>query len=145
MLKLIGWLVKTSMLAVLVFAAGIYGMHYAQTHPKSLKTQTQMTKTVSDQIKTHLAHAESAESEVVGEIKDWAQHMTNEHRDGVVKKAKKESSAAAPVLVNEHASAQPRVAPQGAPKSENEEISSTEQQKLRALMRELNTGSHSAD
>ena len=119
MLKAIGWLIKASVFAIAVLIIANY-----------LKVGK---NTVSDHLKTQLSHAENAE--VVSEVKDWAHHVTKEHRGGILKKAGIENGTIAPVSEPVQAHAKPVIAPQPA----IEEITSTEQQKLRALMRELNS------
>jgi hypothetical protein len=124
MLKAIGWLIKASVFAALVLVAANY-----------FKVGT---KTVSDELKTQLSHAENAE--VVGEVKDWAHRMTNAHRDGILKKSKVDRGEARTkgvVLVPQQKMVSKPSATSVA--STSEEISSTERQKLRALMRELNS------
>lgn len=120
MLKAIGWLIKASVFAIAVLIVANY-----------LKVGK---NTVSDHLKTQLSHAENAE--VVGEVKDWAQHVTKEHRGGLLKKVDIESGVVAAKSEAAVARAKTALAPA---KTEGEEISSTERQKLRALMRELNS------
>ena len=128
MLKAIGWLIKASAFAIVVLVIANY-----------LKVGT---KTVSDHLKTQLSHAENAE--VVGEVKDWAQHVTKDHRGGILKKTKLETGDAAQMSEPAQTRAKAAIAPARKTASTEaaavgEEISSTEQQKLRALMRELNS------
>lgn len=128
MLKAIGWLIKASAFAIVVLVIANY-----------LKIGS---KTVSDHLKTQLSHAENAE--VVGEVKDWAQHVTKDHRGGILKKVNIETGAAAlknePVLARAKAAIAPaRKTASAEAGTAAEEISSTERQKLRALMRELNS------
>ena len=130
MLKAIGWLIKASVFAIVVLVIANY-----------LKVGS---KTVSDHLKTQLSHAENAE--VVGEVKDWAQHVTKDHRGGILKKTDIETGIAAAKAEAEPALARAKAALAPARKTASteagtvgEEISSTERQKLRALMRELNS------
>jgi hypothetical protein len=75
-------------------------------------------RTVSDQIRTRLAHAER--SELTTEVRDWAGNLVSDARQGARKKQ------AAPAL-------------SGRGNSESDSITSSERQKLRALIRELNS------
>jgi hypothetical protein len=68
-------------------------------------------KTVSDQVRLHMAHAD--ESGLVSTMRDWAEQVTHDARKGFQKKLT-------------HVSA-------------TEEIPSSERQKLKALIRELNS------
>lgn len=126
MLKAISWLIKASAFALIVLVIANY-FHVGE-------------KTVSDQIKTHLAHAER--SEVAGELKDWAHQITTDHKNGLAKKLDAEhkvqliSGTERTDVSVPRESAQPKI---NAVKTASEEIPSSERQKLRALMRELNT------
>lgn len=73
-------------------------------------------KTISDQVKLRMSHAD--EYEIIGSVKTWADQLTQDAKQGFHKKID-------------------RVAAQ-------EEISPSERQKLKALIRELNS-SHKRD
>lgn len=128
MLRAISWLVKASVFALIVLIVG--------------NTFKVGNKTINDQVKTQLSHAERAE--VVGEVKDWARQITSDQKAGIEKKISAERNAllgaSRNALANatkaEPAQARPKIAPRI---TANEEIPSSERQKLRALMRELNT------
>ncbi|MGZ3699951.1 MAG: hypothetical protein ACXVCH_17800 [Bdellovibrionota bacterium] len=95
MLKAIGWAVKVAVFAAVVLVLG-----------NRIRIGS---KTVSDQVRTGLAHAER--SEIAGDMRDWATKLTQDARRGLQKKS---------------------LAPR-------EEIPSSERQKLRALIQELNS------
>src|SRR4051794_25961438 len=80
-------------------------------------------KTISDQVKVGMSHAE--EYPVFTNFRDWATKITTDAQKGMKHKLK--------------SGLKTETSP-----SEQEEISSTERQKLRALIRELNT-SHTDD
>lgn len=67
-------------------------------------------RTISDQVKTQMAHAER--SSLLGEIRHWAEQLTREARKGGFKKLHSASS--------------------------DEEFPSSERQKLKTLIQELN-------
>ena len=133
MLKAIGWLIKASIFAVIVLIIG----NYFKLGSKS----------ISDQIKTQLSHAEP--TDVVNEVKDWAHHVTTDHKAGIAKKIKAQTEAVVETAAS-LTSQKPRIANQNVVKASKgqraetvsatgEEIPSSERQKLRALMRELNS------
>ncbi len=76
-------------------------------------------KTISDQVKLKMAHAER--THLLGTMRGWAEKLTQDARKGIQRKAEQIT---------------------GAPPQD--EISSSERQKLKALIRELNS-SHKAD
>jgi hypothetical protein len=126
MLKLIGWFIKASIFAAVVLIIGNY-----------FKVGN---KTISDQVKTQLSHAEQSNmANVVDEVKDWAHHVTKDQSTGMAKKIKALRSG----RVSENGKI--RIAPvidkdqPNAVETAKEEIPSSERQKLRALMRELNS------
>lgn len=133
MLRAISWLVKASVFALIVLIVG--------------NTFKVGNKTINDQVKTQLSHAERVE--VVGEVKDWARQITSDQKAGIEKKINAQRTRAiANNGANEaRANAHPRIAPRvngkqyelRSTQTASEEIPSSERQKLRALMRELNT------
>jgi hypothetical protein len=114
MLKTIGWVVKGSAFALIILVVANY-FHVGD-------------KTISDQVKTQLSHAERAE--VVGHVKDWAHEISADQRDGIVKKVNSGVGKIAPFVKREE---------KKIIKTADEEIPSSERQKLKALMRELNS------
>jgi len=124
MLKAIGWMIKTSIFAVIILVIG----NYFRVG----------NKTISDQVKTRLSHAE--QSNVLGEVKDWAHRVTTDQPVGSAKKIKAQRTGhvsenskvrIAPVIDKDQ--------PPAVKTAAEEEIPSSERQKLRALMRELNS------
>src|SRR6185312_9150448 len=93
MLKALGWTLKIAMFAALVLVLGNY-IHVGG-------------RTVSDQVRTGLAHAER--SDLASDVKDWATRLTKDARKGASRHAREA------------------------------EIPSSEKQKLRDLIRELNS------
>src|SRR6185437_1337274 len=101
-------------------------------------------RTVSDQVRLELSHAENA-AEMTGipktantfshDVKAWAHQVTADQKDGMLRRAKMEKSTVAHVLA---------LRKRHAVKVVSEEIPASERQKLRALMRELNS-SHASD
>lgn len=91
MLRLIGWIVKSALFAVIVLVIA-----------NVVKVGD---RTVSDQVKTEIAHAEN--SEFAGKVRHLAERVTHDARTGQRKKI--------------------------------EAIPASERQKLRALMKELNS------
>lgn len=104
MFKAIGWLIKVSIFVVLVLILGNW-----------LEFRG---KTVSDQVKTHLSHAER--SEFAHKLRSWAGDLTEDARVGAPRKISSETRTGS-----------------GAARS-GEDLPSAERQKLRALIRELN-------
>jgi len=109
MLKAIGYLIKLTVFSVLVLVLG----NWLRWDGKS----------ISDQIKTRMAHAEKENilNTVQDTVRGWAEKVTHDARKGYRKKLEQPTA----------------IAPQ-------EEISSSERQKLKALIRELNS-SHKKD
>ena len=75
-------------------------------------------KTISDQVKTHMSHAER--SPLLGEVKTWSGKVLRDSENGIRKNLKN-------IEMKNASSA-----------SEGDEIPPSERQKLRALIRELN-------
>jgi len=127
MFKAIGWLIKLTVFAGIILILG--NMVHWRGH------------TVSDQVKTSLASAQTAET--LDDIKTWANHVTstpaNAHpvnHKGAKKRALPQESprnSFHPVVATEPQPAAQAEAPT------QEEIPSSERQKLRALIREINT------
>jgi hypothetical protein len=117
MIRAIGWLFKTALFAALVLILG----NSVNWHGR----------TISDQVKLQLSHAER--SDLAGKLKDWTAD-TKPYRDSL----KRETTREAKRLI--HLRPRPSVAsnessPGGEP---SEQLPSSERQKLRALIRELN-------
>lgn len=74
-------------------------------------------KTISDQVKLKMAHAERVG--IVDTMRDWAEKVTHDAKKGFQKKTGRSSSTT--------------------PSEAQEEITSSERQKLKALIRELNS------
>jgi hypothetical protein len=124
MLKAIGWVIKSAIFAVVVLILGNY-----------LRVGG---KTVSDQVRTQMSHAESASSSLGGavtHVRGWADKLTGDAKKGAVRAPRSVGGpvSQAPVVsrtaMNEKED--------GTPSSE--EIPSSERQKLKALIRDLNT------
>lgn len=122
MLKVLGLLFKFSLFSILVLVLG--------------NVLSWNGRTISDQVRTSLSQVERAAdkaggSEVVEEVKDWTGKLVRDARDGAGKRfsGNKESAAA----TTNKADAK-------------EEIPSTEREKLRSLIQQLNRsyGSDSA-
>jgi hypothetical protein len=127
MFKAIGWLIKLTVFAGIILILG--NMVHWRGH------------TVSDQVKTSLASAQTAET--LDDIKTWANHVTSTPANTRSANHKNAKKRALP-LESPHNSYHPVVAaePQPATQAEaptQEEIPSSERQKLRALIREINT------
>lgn len=104
MLKFLGWMIKVSLALALV----LFGAHFLKWDGI----------TISDQIRTHLSHAETPD--LVGTAKHWVKRSTA----SVTKKTRQISTSA----------------PDSEQKdSERDEISATERQRLRNLIQDLNT------
>jgi len=73
-------------------------------------------KTISDQVKLKMSHAD--EADIIGSVRDWADRLTHDAKHGFQKKMDRVTA--------------------------QEEISPSERQKLKALIRELNS-SHKKD
>jgi len=136
MFKAIGWLIKLTVFAGIILVLG--NMLHWRGH------------TVSDQVKTSLASAQT--SETMDDIKTWANHMTSNpgstHTTTHLKNAKKRAlpqesprNAIHRTVVVPVAAAEPQpIAPSSQSTTQTqEEIPSSERQKLRALIREINT------
>jgi hypothetical protein len=131
MFKAIGWLIKLTVFAGIILILG--NMVHWKGH------------TVSDQVKTSLASAQTAET--LDDIKTWANHVTstpaNSHWANHKNAKKRALPQESPRNSIQH-SIQPVVTaePQPATQAETltqEEIPPSERQKLRALIREINT------
>ena len=81
-------------------------------------------RTISDQVKVGMSHAE--ESQIYNDIRSWATRVTNDARKGVQNKVNSN------LKLKTEADSSNDV-------PEKEDISSTERQKLKALIRELNS------
>lgn len=102
MLKLLGATIKLGILSLIVLVLGNW-LHWGG-------------KSISDQIKTGMAHAEK--TPWVSDAKDWASTLSEDVRNGLKKKS---ISGEAGLQV--------------------EEVTGSERQKLRALIKELNGNS----
>jgi hypothetical protein len=80
-------------------------------------------KTISDQVKTGLAHAERESTTTVNKVKNWAGSVTNP-------KASHEQKGARPHMA---------IAPVKKKFSTSDGITESEREKLRTLMRQLNS------
>jgi hypothetical protein len=76
-------------------------------------------KTISDQVKLRMSHAER--SNLLGVVRNWADEVTHDARKGIQKKLNYSRAS-----------------------EEEEEIPSSEKQKLKALIRELNSSNKKA-
>lgn len=108
MIRAIGWCIKVTLFAGVILVLGNW-----------IKWGN---KTVSDQVKTQISHAER--SDIAGALKKWTNTVTDEAKNGAAKSSLFEKRRS-------------EVRPQ-------ERIPSSERQKLRALIQELN-GSKTAD
>lgn len=79
-------------------------------------------KTISDQVKVGMSHAEDAH--FFSDLQEWAKKVTDDARKGFQSKSKIRSKSPGILIPSSNA---------------EEDISSTERQKLKALIRELNT------
>lgn len=131
MFKAIGWLIKLTVFSGIILILG------SMVHWKG--------HTVSDQVKTSLASAQT--SETIDDIKTWANHMTsNPSTSGNTRSASRLKNAKKRALPQESprnavhpvAATEPPPAAQAEARTQ-EEIPSSERQKLRALIREINT------
>jgi hypothetical protein len=105
MLRLIGTVIKTAIFAIIVLVLGNW-----------LRWDG---KTISDQVKIGMAHAEK--QNILQSVRVWAEQITHDAKQGLRRKP-----------------SQPLTS------QSTEEISSSERQKLKALIRELNS-SHKKD
>ncbi len=139
MFKLIGWVLKLTVFAVLVLTAGNY-FHWG-------------SKTVNDEIRTQLSHAERPDWS--GKLKEWTgtgeevspRHSAARHR-GAENHARNGNQShparpagPAPGSESEPVVAQITTGAETVPPQEK--VSPSERQKLRALIQELNTSHHS--
>jgi hypothetical protein len=104
MLRLLGWLIKLGVFATIVLVLG--------------HVVTWKGKTISDQVKTQLSHAER--TDLVGKVKRWSKEI-----DSTPLNLGTGSGGTAPKT--------------GAGKDTAEELLSSERQKLKALIQELNS------
>jgi uncharacterized membrane protein len=115
MFKAIGWLIKTALFAGLVLVIG--------------NLVNWRGRTISDQVKTQLSHAERTE---LGEkLKDWTSD-SRAYKDDLVR----ETTHEAKKLTRWRPHAAVTASEEGEP---GEQLPSSERQKLRALIRELNS------
>jgi hypothetical protein len=115
MIKAIGWIIKVSVFAALVLVAA----NWVRVGGK----------TVSDQVKTQMSHAER--SELVGTVKDWATTVTKDAQRSFEKRANLHNTARPPNPML-------RSSEDGNAGDRSSEFPSSERQKLQALIRELN-------
>jgi hypothetical protein len=134
MFKAIGWLIKLTIFTGIILVLG--NMLHWKGH------------TVSDQVKTSLASAQTAET--IDDIKTWANHITStpgsSHAITHLKNAKKRAlpqesprNSIHHANVTANVATDPQAAMQQPEAQAQEEIPSSERQKLRALIREINT------
>jgi hypothetical protein len=120
MFKAIGWLIKAALFAALVLVLGNL------VHWKG--------RTVSDQVRVGIAHAER--SDVADKLKDWTSNTADDLEDHVPKNV---------IEGAKHLRLHPlkKIAANSVSRSEedqsDERLPSSERQKLRALIRELNS------
>jgi hypothetical protein len=117
MIHAVGWMIKLTLFSILVLVLGNY-VHWNG-------------KSVSDQVKTQLAHAER--SQFAGSIRRWTGNVTRDAKRGA-------HLQKAAVLGGE----ENRKRSEGRTSMRSEErpqekIQASERQKLRALIQELNT------
>lgn len=115
MLKIIGWILKLTVFAALILVLGNW-FHWGG-------------KTISDQVKTQMSHAENLG--IVENVKGWATRITspkNEIKKSNRPQAPGESSRSTVKEKEKNKTTQ--------------EILPSERQKLRALIRELNSSAH---
>ncbi len=125
MFKAIGWVIKLTFFAALVLVLGNW-LEFGG-------------KTVSDQVRTHLSHAER--SDVASRVKKWATNLTDEAREGAKKRPLKNHAPAAGNTGAQTQSMAPAASsdqPNATAEAHVEKLPSTERQKLRALIQELN-------
>ena len=128
MFKAIGWILKIGFFSLLVLVAG------NMVHWRG--------RTISDQIKTQLSHAERAPW--AGQVRSWTSDVTNDARKGLHKRIRAFHPTSALYHSAERGAATERretVAEKETRPDEGpmERIPSSERQKLRALIRELNS------
>jgi hypothetical protein len=105
MFRILGFLLKVTVFSVLVLVIGNL-VHWRG-------------RTVSDQVRTNISHAERAAWVGVDEVKHWAGRITQDTKAGATARKKA-------------ASAKPEAAVR------QDELQGSERQKLRALIEELN-------
>jgi hypothetical protein len=133
MIHAMGWLVKITLFSILILVLG----NWIQWNGKS----------VSDQVKTQISHAER--SNIATSIRRWTGNVTQDMRNGATRKGAhhKVETRAKEVSYQETEDAGTSTESSQLASGEAkpmEKIQSSERQKLRALMQELNT-STSAD
>lgn len=122
MLRIIGFMIKLVAFAALVLVIGNWARWDG--------------KTLSDQVKEGVAKAER--SEAASKMRDWTRSLTDDAREGAERKAKRR--AAPPAHASERATDADRTGSEAAaPARAEERIPSSERQKLRDLIRELNS------
>ena len=92
-------------------------------------------KTISDQVRTNLSHAER--SEVVTRVKDWAGDLIQDVRQGIQARGSKSTHDAHSMLQHSNELEKPK-ALASRHSGATDKIDSSERQKLRALIDELN-------
>ena len=121
MIHAIGWLIKLTLFSILILVLG-NSIHWNG-------------KSVSDQVKTQIAHAKR--SEFAGSVRRWTGNVTQDAKRGARLQKAAVMSGEKQKRSEEKISERSQERPQ-------EKIQSSERQKLRALIQELNT-STSAD
>lgn len=116
MFKMIGWMIKTSLFALAILVLGSMIRWNGET--------------LSDQVKTGIAHAEP--SRVAEKIKRWASGLVDDARDT----ARRAVGSQNPSRRERYR--RPQAEAIEAAAEEDGDISPTERQKLRALIEELN-------
>ncbi len=115
MLKLLSGCIKLTVFSLLILVLGNW-LHWDG-------------KTISDQVKVGMSHAE--ESDVVHSFRSWATKVTSDAKSGFEKKFSP--------LQSGHTTGRSGRLGQSEQTEQSEEISPSERQKLRALIRELNS------
>jgi hypothetical protein len=110
MLKSMSWILRLSLFTLVVLIIG--------------NIVRWNGKTISDQVKTQIAHAER--SETLTTAKEWTSRLARDAKKGIEKKT---GLILQPILTKEEGN------------SDESKIPSSERQKLRALIRELNGSS----
>ncbi|MFL5813576.1 MAG: hypothetical protein ACJ763_08360 [Bdellovibrionia bacterium] len=128
MIHAMGWLVKITLFSIFILVLG----NWIQWNGRS----------VSDQVKTQISHAER--SDFANSIRRWTGNVAHDVRNGAAHKSVRHKNESRPkeVASQETSSEETNEAP--ADVQPMEKIHSSERQKLRALIQELNT-STSAD
>ncbi len=150
MLRAIGFMIKVTVFAVLVLIAGNWFKWGG--------------KTISDQVRTQLSHAER--SDVAAQVKSWTKKMTDDARSGASKGPRSKAqpgvhtgagngsansnsdrlseTATHPiegVEVAQHEGGKAAGGTQATNAPQVDQVPSSERQKLKALIRELNSSS----